>query len=208
LLTTDPAKIAAAAPLVNTAAVTNTGNATIDDGSVTNPAGWVRGNYTLSFTSAAAYAIKDSSGTTVATGAYTSGTPIGFNGMQVTVTGTPASGDSFAVNDNANGSGDNRNALKLAGVLTQKVLGGGTQSVMGSVNAYVGTVGLQTSQAQNGATAQQSLMTSAQTAQQSVSGVNLDEEAANMLRYEQAYQAAAQVIKAADTIFQSLLRAF
>ena len=53
---------------------------------------------------------------------------------------------------------------------------------------------LQTSQAQNGATAQQSAMNSAQSAQQSVSGVNLDQEAANMLQYQQAYQAAAQVI--------------
>ena len=53
--------------------------------------------------------------------------------------------------------------------------------------------------------AQQSALTSAQAAQQSVSGVNLDEEAANLLRFEQAYQAAAQVIKVADSLFQTLM---
>ncbi len=110
------------------------------------------------------------------------------------MTGTPAAGDSFAIDDNANGTGDNSNALQLADILNQNVLNGGTESLSDAVNAYVGTVGMQTSQAQNGATAQQSVMQSAQSAQQSVSGVNLDQEAANMLQYQQAYQAAAQVI--------------
>ncbi len=87
------------------------------------------------------------------------------------------------------------------------MLNGGTTSLSDAVNAYVGTVGNQTSQAQNGATAQQSAMNSAQTAQQSVQGVNLDQEAANMVQYQQAYQAAAQVIAASTTLFNSLLSA-
>ena len=64
-----------------------------------------------------------------------------------------------------------------------------------------------TSQAQNGATAQQTVMTSAQNAQSSVQGVNLDEEAANMVQYQQAYQAAAQVISTSELLFQSLITA-
>jgi flagellar hook-associated protein 1 FlgK len=207
LLTADPTRIAAAAPLLTSAASTNTGNASIDGGTVPVTAAWVRGNYTLSFTGAASYSISDASGTTVASGSYTSGAPIAFNGIAVTVSGTPARGDSFSINDNANGSGDNRNALLLAGVLGRKVLGGGQQSLVDSVAAYVGTVGLQTGQVQSGATAQQSVLQSAQAAQASVAGVNLDEEAARMLKFEQAYQAAAQVIKVAGTLFQSLLNA-
>jgi flagellar hook-associated protein 1 FlgK len=143
----------------------------------------------------------------VATGTYTAGTPIAFDGIDVTLVGTPAAGDSFAINDNANGTGDNTNALALAGIFNQNVLAGGTASLTGVVNAYVGTVGNQTGQAQNGATAQQSVMTSAQNAQSSVSGVNLDQEAASMVQYQQAYQAAAQVIQASDTLFQSLISA-
>jgi flagellar hook-associated protein 1 FlgK len=207
LLTNDPTRIAAAAPLITAAARTNTGSASIDAGAVPDMSAWVRANYTLTFTSATAYTITGSNGDSTS-GTFTPGTPISFNGFAVNLSGTPAAGDSFSINDNAAGSGDDRNALQLAGLLNAKVLGNGTQSLAGVVNAYVGTVGLQTSQAQNGATAQQSVLASAQAAQSSVSGVNLDEEAANMLKFEQAYQAAAQVIKVADTLFQSLLNAF
>jgi len=207
LLTNDPTKIAAAAPLLTSATSTNAGNASIDAGSVPSTAAWVRGNYSLSFSSPTAYSVTDASGATVASGTYASGTPISFNGIQVTISGAPATGDSFAINDNASGTGDNRNALQLAGLLNQKVLNNGQSSLSDTINAYVGTVGLQTNQVQTGATAQQTVLNSAQSAQQSVSGVNLDEEAANMLKFEQAYQAAAQVIKASDTLFQSLLSA-
>ncbi|HVO06538.1 MAG TPA: flagellar hook-associated protein FlgK [Burkholderiaceae bacterium] len=206
LLTPDPARIAAAAPLVTAAAATNTGNATIDDGSVPVMSSWVRANYTLSFTSATAYTITGSNGQSTS-GTYASGTPISFNGFTVTLNGTPAAGDSFSINDNANGTGDNRNALKLAAVLNSKVLRNGTQSLATVVNSYVGTVGLQTSQAQSGASAQQTVLNNAQAAQQSVAGVNLDEEAANLVKFQQAYQAAAQVIKVADSLFQSLMDA-
>jgi flagellar hook-associated protein 1 FlgK len=77
----------------------------------------------------------------------------------------------------------------------------------GSASSYVGTVGLQTSQAQNGATAQQAVLNSAQSAQQSVQGVNLDQEAAKLLQFQQAYQAAAQIIAASNTLFDSVINA-
>jgi len=207
LLTNDPAKIAAAAPLLTGTASGNTGSASIDAGRVPNTAAWVRDNYTLSFTSPTAYSVVDGSGATVATGAYTSGAPISFNGVQVTISGSAASGDAFTINDNAKGTGDNRNALLLASQLNSKVLNNGQQSLVDTVNSYVGAIGLQTAQAQSGASAQQTVLQSAQSAQASVAGVNLDEEAARMLQFEQAYQAAAQVIKIAGTLFQSLLNA-
>ncbi len=206
LLTTDPAKIAAAGPLLTSAATGNAGSAGIVSATVPNTATWTRGNYTLSFSGPSAYTITNAGGT-VATGTYTAGTPIVFNGISVTLTGTPANGDRFAINDNANGTGDNSNALQLAGILGQKVLNGGASSLADVVNAYIGSVGLQTSQAQNGATAQQSVMQAAQSAQQSLSGVNLDEEAAHLVQFQQAYQAAAQVISASNTLFQSLISA-
>jgi len=207
LLTTDPAKIAAAGPLVTSATSGNTGTASITSATVPNTAAWTRGNYTLSFTSPTAYTVTNAGGTTVATGTYTPGTAISFDGISLVLAGTPASGDSFAIDDNANGTGDNSNALQLANILNTHVLNGGAESLSGAVNSYVGTVGLQTSQAQNGASAQQSVMHSAQNAQQSVQGVNLDQEAANLVQYQQAYQAAAQVIQTSDTLFQSVITA-
>ena len=68
-------------------------------------------------------------------------------------------------------------------------------------------VGSSTAQARIGLDAQRALRNQAEQAQQSVSGVNLDEEAANLLRFEQSYQASARVIAVADTLFQTLLGA-
>jgi flagellar hook-associated protein 1 FlgK len=207
LLSTDPTKIAAAGPLVTSAGANNTGSASINSATVPSLAAWTRGDYTVSFSSPTAYTITDGTGATVATGTYTSGTPITFRGVSVTLTGTPAANDAFSIDDNANGTGDNSNALAMVSTLGSKVLNGGAESLNDAINAYVGSVGLQTSQAQNGATAQQSVMQSAQTAQQAVSGVNLDQEAASMVQYQQAYQAAAQVIATSNTLFNSLITA-
>jgi flagellar hook-associated protein 1 FlgK len=207
LITTDPTKIAAAGPLVTSANSANTGTASIVSATVPNTAAWTRGNYTINFTSATAYTVTNAGGVQVAAGIYTPGTAIPFNGIDVTLTGTPAANDSFAINDNANGVGDNSNALKLANIMNLKVLNGGAQSLSSTVQAYVGTVGLQTSQAQNGTTAQQAVLNSAQTAQQSVQGVNLDQEAAKLLQFQQAYQAAAQVIASSNTLFNSIIQA-
>jgi flagellar hook-associated protein 1 len=206
VLLTDPSQLAAAAPLLTSANAGNTGDATIDQGSVATNGSWIRGNYTLSFTGPAAYQVTNSAGVVVQNGAYASGAPINFNGVQVAVSGAPAAGDSFSINDNANGSGDNRNLTVMAGLLDQALIGG-TTSINSAVNQMVTNIGIQTSQAQSGSTAQQSVLTDASNAQQSVSGVNLDEEAANLVQYQQAYQAAAQVINVSSTLFKSLLDA-
>lgn len=78
----------------------NTGSGAIDIGSVTNAANWIPDNYTLTFTSATAWEVTDSAApaNVVASGSYTSGAPIAFNGVQVTVTGQPAANDTFAIN--------------------------------------------------------------------------------------------------------------
>ena len=79
------------------AAAANTGSGIIDAGSVSNVGAWVPDNYTLTFTTPTSWAVTDSLGNSVATGAYTSGRSIAFRGVQVTVTGAPAAGDTFAV---------------------------------------------------------------------------------------------------------------
>jgi flagellar hook-associated protein 1 FlgK len=206
MVLTDPGQLAAAAPLLTSASASNTGSGSIDQGSVPDSAAWVRGNYTLSFVTPNAYQITNSTGAVVANGAYTAGAPINFNGIQVAVSGAPAAGDSFSINDNGNGSGDNRNLSAMAGLLDQTLIGG-TTSINSAANQLVTNIGIQTSQAQSGTTAQQAVLTDASNAQQSVSGVNLDEEAANLVQYQQAYQAAAEVIQVSSNLFSSLLNA-
>ena len=206
-LLTSPAQIAAAGPLLTAAASNNTGNATISDGALVPGASWVRGNYTLQFTSASAWQIVDASNAVVSTGSYASGGAINFNGMTVTVSGTPAAGDSFTINDNAAGKGDGRNARALIDLLGSGVLSGGTVSAADAAGRLAGMIGVQSSQAANGRDAQNLVLQDATAAQQNISGVNLDQEGADLVRYQQAYQAAAQIIAAAKNMFDTLLQA-
>lgn len=207
VLLTSPSQIAAASAVITSPATANTGTGTISAGTVIDPGTYVAGTYTLGFTNGGAdWQVTDAGGT-VATGTYTSGADIDFNGMQVQVTGAPAATDTFAISPNSAGSSDNSNANAMAGLFDQLTLGGGTQSINGTVQQLVTNIGVQTDQAQTGATAQQTVLTDATNTQQSQSGVNLDEEAANLVQYQQAYEAAAQVIKTADNLFQSLIAA-
>ncbi|WP_129644799.1 flagellar hook-associated protein FlgK [Peristeroidobacter agariperforans] len=204
VLITDPNEIAAAAPIVAQATAGNQGNATISAGEVLNPTNPnLRTATTITFTSATTYQI--SGDPTVYT--YTPGADIDANGWRVEINGTPAAGDSFTVRDNSNGTGDNRNMLLLAGLMNEPVMNNGQTSLSQGIGQFVGDIGVKTNQAQVTAAAQKVVSEEAQDAMQSVSGVNLDEEAANLLRYQQAYMAISQMIRVADTCFQSVLQA-
>jgi flagellar hook-associated protein 1 len=204
VLITDPADVAAAAPIAASATAGNRGNATVSAGEVLNPTNpALRTAATITFTSSTQYQI--SGDPTVYT--YTPGANIDANGWRVQVSGTPVAGDSFSVRDNINGVGDNRNALLMSGLMSEPVLSNGTTSLGSSIGQFVGDVGVKTNQAQVTRDAQKVISEEAQASMQSVSGVNLDEEAANLLRYQQAYMAISQMIRVADTVFQSVLDA-
>ena len=79
------------------AAAGNQGSGSIDTGSVVDPAAWVAGDYSLQFTTAGSYSVRDAGGTQVAAGGFTPGQAIEFQGVRVTVKGAPATGDSFAI---------------------------------------------------------------------------------------------------------------
>jgi len=146
------------------------------------------------------------SGAVLATGlAYTPGADIDFNGWRLQVSGSPAAGDRFTVESNAGGSADNRNMLAMGELQSAGVLEGGSASFQDAYSATVGFVGSQTRSADINRQAQESLVTTLNARRESVSGVNLDEEAANLVRFQQAYQAAARVIGVADDLFASLL---
>ncbi|MGH8259945.1 MAG: flagellar basal body rod C-terminal domain-containing protein, partial [Steroidobacteraceae bacterium] len=129
-------------------------------------------------------------------------------GWSVTVSGAPATGDTFTVSSNVGGTGDNRNALATIDALTStSSLDGGTSSLIGAANDLVSATGVITQQAQSNASAQQTVNQDAVTARNNVSGVNLDEEAANMVRYQQMYSAMAQMIQASNQMFSTLITA-
>jgi flagellar hook-associated protein 1 len=208
VLLTSPAQIAAASLGAASVGTSNTGNGAISSPTVTDPTIWTSGTYSIAFGAGSQYQVTDSGGAVVASGTYTSGTPIGFNGEQVTITGTPANGDTFTVGANSTANiGDNTNALAMIAAMAAKVLDGNTTSLSGAANNLVSATGVLTSQAQANAAAQQTVNQSANDARNNLSGVNLDDEAAKMLQYQQAYQACAQMIQTSNTVFNTLITA-
>jgi flagellar hook-associated protein 1 FlgK len=203
VLLSDPSKVAAAGAVQATPAAANTGSATISSGTVVNAASPnLLATATLTFTTPTTYSINGAGSF-----AYTPGGNITQNGWQVQIGGVPAVGDTFTVQSNAGGTGDNRNALLSAGQQSTLVLQNGTASISSAVSALVTGIGSQAEQINTAQTAQAAVNTQAVTNQQSVSGVNLDEEAAHLLQWQQAYQAAAKALQIGSSLFQSLLTA-
>jgi flagellar hook-associated protein 1 len=172
-------------------------------------------NYTLT-------RLSDNTTTTFAT------FPQIVDGVELNLTsGAPATGDSFLIRPTVNGAsgfgvaltdpagfaaaaqtgavGDNRNALFLGALQTAKTLGNGTTSFQGAYSQFVSQIGNKTRELEVTSSAAGKLLTEATTALQNESGVNLDEEAANLLRYQQAYQAAGKVMQIASEMFDMLL---
>jgi flagellar hook-associated protein 1 FlgK len=198
---TNPSQIAAAGAVATSASDSNTGSASIAAGTVVdaaNPA--LLTTTTITFTSPTTYSVNGAGSF-----AYTSGGNITLHGWQTQITGTPATGDTFTIQSNAGGTGDNTNATAGANLQAQGVLDGGTVSISGAVSAMVTGIGAQAQQVNTAQTAQTAVNTQAKTAVQSTSGVNLDEEAANLMQWQQAYQAAAQVLTVANSLFTTLI---
>lgn len=137
---------------------------------------------------------------------FTADASISFNGMSLTLSGAPVDGDRFTIGPNSSGVTDNRNALLLGGLQSTKLLDGKSTTFQAGYAAMVNQVGNKTREVQVGGKAQQALVDQAQQARDSVSGVNLDEEAANLLRFQQAYQASARLISLSGKLFDDLLQ--
>ncbi|GGP24778.1 flagellar hook-associated protein FlgK [Silvimonas amylolytica] len=213
--TTDPSLVAAAAPMTATANINNTGTVTLTQPTVDtpptsttsgslNPA--VKNPVTLTFTSPTTFTLTDSTtGVTTAAQTYTAGMTVSYNGWNMVLNGTPATGDTIAVGPTVAGTSDNRNALALGKLQTSKLLLNGSVTYQDAYSNMVSNIGTETNQIKVMSQAQTTVLTNAQTARDSLAGVNLDEEAANLLRYQQAYQAASKVIQIAQEAFQSIV---
>ena len=215
----DPALIAAATPVRTAITVGNTGTGTISAGAITS-AYWaspLASPVTLTYAGATGtlsgfplVPVTVTIGTTSTTypaGApvpFTAGATVAFGGLSFTVGGTPGNGDTFTVGPNPAGRGDNRNAQLLAGLAARNLVAGNA-SLGGAYANLTSYVGSTTQAAGIESEAQTQLLAQAQQSRDAVSGVNLDEEAANLQKYQQAYQAAGKVIAIANTLFDSIL---
>jgi flagellar hook-associated protein 1 FlgK len=208
----DPRMLAVAMPVSTAAALTNSGSASISSGEVTSTTGLpLAADITLTFDAANnRFNVTGGPGGTLAYNPATdsagrSYTFAGHGGFTFDMSGLPRNGDSFVVKANASGQGDNRNLLALAALQDAKTLAGGTTGFQGAYAQMVATVGAQAREVKVNQSAQSVLLARVTESQQSLSGVNLDEEAANLLRYQQAYQASGKMIELASRLFDTLL---
>ncbi|EGV51080.1 flagellar basal body rod C-terminal domain-containing protein [endosymbiont of Riftia pachyptila] len=131
-----------------------------------------------------------------------------FGGLSFRISGTPTVGDQLIVRNNTNAAtGDNRNALALAAMQSQDRMLNLSASYSEVYSQLVAGVGASTRQAEASLAAQEGLLERNRASQEEVSGVNLDEEAAKLVQFQQAYQASAEMIKVANSLFDTLLSA-
>ncbi|MDP8984010.1 MAG: flagellar hook-associated protein FlgK [Pseudomonadota bacterium] len=195
-----PLQIAAAGPVRATAAGSNAGTATIGGGTVLDVANSnLLATTIVQFLSPTTYSV-DGAGSF----AYVAGENIGRNGWQVNISGAPAARDSFTIQSNAGGTGDNRNAALIAGQQFLLVLGNGTVSVLGALSALITDVGAQAQQIDTAQSAQTAINEQAASHRQSVPGINLDEVAAKLLQWQQAYQASTTALHLASSLLARL----
>ena len=228
LKTTSASAIAAASPVLASAASTNSGSATITQGTVSTNYNIPSAPTTLTYNSAtgqlsgfpvgSTVTVNGGAPITIAAGTtvpYTSGdtytintTPAttGPNAVSFTINGSPSNGDTFTIGPNT-GANDGRNALAMSNIVSNPVLSNGQSTLTGAYANYVNDIGNVASQLQSASTAQTALVSQIQSSQQSVSGVNLDEEASSLLKYQQLYQASSKVISTAESMFQTLISA-
>ncbi|MDR1351549.1 MAG: flagellar hook-associated protein FlgK [Zoogloeaceae bacterium] len=221
----DVRRIAAAMPIRTAASAANTGNAVISAGSVVD-AGYLMTNLPQTirydatgpqltgFDPTSSIQVK-SGGVTTAYPAgttaipYQSGDTIVVDGFSFNVTGVPADGDEFTLERNVGGTADARNIVQIGALQTALTMNGdGAKGVSTFQVAYaqlVSNIGAQTKSILVNGQSQETVLQQAVEARSTVAGVNLDEEAVNLLKYQYAYQAAARVMNTVSTLFDTLL---
>ncbi|HQV88509.1 MAG TPA: flagellar hook-associated protein FlgK [Nitrosomonas sp.] len=208
---TDTTEIAAAGPNRTSAASTNKGTGTISAGTVNSLPLDPNLQQPLTITFHAPYdgqydVTGTGTGLPATNQAYTAGADISFNGYAFQISGQPAAGDVFTIEPNSNGSSDNRNALLLGALQTKSTMENGTATYQATYAQLVSQIGNKTRELDVTSKAQANLLAQTEKSIQSLSGVNLDEEAANLMRFQQAFQASSKVIEISNTLFDSLLR--
>ena len=218
LLISDPTKIAAAFPVRTGETNTNLGSGKISLGNVTGSPFATSGTLTFDeatngfVTNAAVWVtLPGGSPAFYAAGSnipYQEGAEYNFGNFTFTITGNPKNGDTFFIEPNVAGTGDNRNMLALAALQDAKTMLNGTTSYQGAYSQLVNRIGSKTRELEVTSKSTANLLNEIYEEQQSQSGVNLDEEAINLMRYQQNYNAASKVIMTANELFDSILAIF
>ena len=209
-----PTGIAAASPFTASVGVSNTGTATVSSVLAVGPSYDGTLSADITFTSATGdYNWTLSDGST-GTGTWTAGTPISLNGFELSLAGVPKSGDTISVVPTVSTTSNNGNALAFAALGTAALVsatgaGAANTASMGITDAYasaIASIGVRVQGGKTAATMSSAAASQAETARANADGVNLDEEAARLIQYQQSYQAAAKILQVAQSVFDTLLQ--
>ena len=161
----------------------------------------------VTFTTDTKYQILDvATNTLLAEREYNALDGIRYRGIQINLSRRPEKGDTFRVDGNQDGVGDNSNILRLAGLESSRDLVQGGFTMAESWNGHINEIGNLNNQARIAQEALKIVHDQAVEARDKVSGVSLDEEAADLIRFQQAYQASARIIQTANTLFEAVLQ--
>ncbi|NVJ60366.1 MAG: flagellar hook-associated protein FlgK [Gammaproteobacteria bacterium] len=220
---TNPSQIAAALPVNASTSSANIGSGSIAGVSVTdtttpqftNVANDLDPPLVFEFTNATTFNVRDANTNAIITGPVGGFVPdqsndmlalAGLNyGYEISISGSPQPGDTFNVAYNTNGTGDNRNMLLLGDLQQANTMDNASSNFQQAFGRLVADVGTKTKEAEINKQAADALVAQVTNRRESISGVNLDEEAAKLIKFEQAYQASAQVISVARSIFQTII---
>lgn len=208
-LLTDADELSLAGRLSTSTDISNIGDTTISSASINDPEDIdITTEVEINFTSETSYdVVNATNGTVLISGAaYTDGSSISLNGWDVTINGEPQAGDSHRVAPNVSGRGNNSNGLSIVDLQTGLHIDG-AETFNDAYGSIISRIGGSTSSSQTRSTALEALRDDAIDRQLSIQGVSLDEEAIDLTRFQQAYQAAAQVISTSENLFQSILGA-
>lgn len=216
-----PTGLAAASPVTGTMPTTNKGTATVASLSVSDPRTVDYGNVEIAFTNdSGAYTLTDITNGVSVSGTWTSGNPISYNGWNLNLNGVPKKDDKLMVNPTTNTNSNNGNALAMLAIRDENIVGqqrivnpsDPTQvtvipgaSITTAYSQLIGNIGVTVQSATTSSDISTKLSDDSQTLLQNKTGVNLDEEAAKMIQYQQNYQAAAKVLQVAQSVFSTLL---
>ncbi|HAT9088526.1 TPA: flagellar hook-associated protein FlgK [Legionella pneumophila subsp. pneumophila] len=207
----DAYEIALASPVKTTASLNNTGQGQIILGPVLNTAS-VNKQFRIDFISDTQYNLVNvTDSTTAGPFAFVPNTnnviqiPDGITpSYSVVLSGIPKSGDQFTTDYNTGGFGDNRNGLILGNIQQNKIFSNGSETLFDRYGSLLAEVGGRTNQAKTSFESADILHKQALDFQDSKSGVNLDEEGANLLVFQQAYQAAGKLMEISNQIMNLL----
>ncbi len=207
----DPKGLAAASPFTGSMGASNTGTSTLASLTAVSPA--YNGSLTaaITFTSNTGdYAWSLSNGTS-GTATWAAGAPISLNGFELKLAGVPRSGDTISVRPTVSVAGNNGNALAMSRLGDVPMVGISGNSVgMSITDAYadaISNIGVRVQSGKAAAGISQAIAADAETARANKAGVNLDEEAARLIQFQQSYQAAAKILQVAQSVFEAMLQA-